>query len=169
MIHQLERTKNSSTIANKLKQRRAAAHRRQLPPQHPIAASGLASLHQIIDFSTSSLTVLRRRRSLSECVDNQLSQLPSDHKKVLIFNQRCPDCKENQLDDLKAFKSLLNTKSKTPKKVIVVNAYRKLPNSIRYAERQAHSLWELSSNPPSTEAFKQPKGEDFSLEPWNSQ
>lgn len=70
-----------------------------------------------------------------------LTQLPSNPKKVLIFNQRCPRSKENQIDDLKAFKSLLNTKSKTPKKVIVVNAYRKMSNSIRYIDRQALSLW----------------------------
>lgn len=132
-------------IANRLRQRKVIAQKRHHLPQHSVTASGLAGLHQIINFSTSSLTVLQKRRSLSECIDDHrmvsLTQLPSNHKKVLIFNQRCPGSKENQIDDLKAFKSLLNTKSKTPKKVIVVNAYRKVPNSIRYIDRQALSLW----------------------------
>lgn len=83
-------------IGNKLRQRKGIAHKHHFP-HHSIAASGIASLHQIINLSTSNLTALQKRRSLSECIDNQrivsLTQLPNNHKKVLIFNQRCLDSK----------------------------------------------------------------------------
>lgn len=74
-----------------------------------------------------------------------------------------PKAKENEVEDLKTCKSLLNVKVKRPKKVL---QYFPSKASENHRYLGMHSLYEMADE-PHTHPLKSVESEEFDLQPWS--
>lgn len=150
--------KCSSHLINRNRLRKLI-HKKYDSINHSLPLPDIA-LHQLIAMSVHNLTVLPKKKALCEVIQRepQIAHPSARNKKVLIFNQRPFEVKDNEIADLKTCKSLLNPKVGTAKRVMTLFSSKKQPS--RYANQSIQSLWDITDR-NATEPLKLPKNEDF--------